>query len=82
MPNVIAHPAIVPSDCRYLRWLAISNGLHFVDVSTVFRGKDLSKLIIYPTDGQPNEKANAIFADGIYDFLTTQRLLGNTEPPL
>jgi hypothetical protein len=49
--------------------IVTEKGLHFIDVTTSFHGTNVSDYKIYAIDSHPNEKANKIFADTIYNYL-------------
>ncbi len=60
---------------EHLREIAEANKLHFLDVSRQFEDLNCLDYMIYPIDYHPNEKAQVIFADRIYDHLWAQSLL-------
>jgi hypothetical protein len=60
---------------KELEKLVIGNGLHFVDVSLPFKGTDVLEYRINPTDGHPNEKANKVFAEQLYNYINKKDLL-------
>lgn len=60
---------------KVLKKLVIESDLNFVDTSLPFKGADLNKYKIYPIDSHPNEAANQIFAEEIYNYLTENRFL-------
>ena len=66
----------LPTDyLEHLREIAEANRLHFLDVSREFEDLNRSDYMIYPIDNHPNDKAQLIFADRIYDHLSQQGLL-------
>jgi hypothetical protein len=58
--------------------LVVNNGLYYLNVSIPFEGEDGNTYSIYLTDRHPNEKANSIFAEQIYDYLNKEDLLEKT----
>ncbi|MFC1783880.1 SGNH/GDSL hydrolase family protein [Planctomycetota bacterium] len=55
--------------------LAAEHGLFFINTGPSFQDTELSQYIIYKIDFHPNAKANAKFAEVIYDYLKEQNLL-------
>lgn len=54
---------------KQLAKMVTSRGIHFIDVSTPFKGKDLAEYVIHPLDPHPNARANRIFAERLYGYL-------------
>ena len=77
VPVVIAVLSNISLPADYLERLgriAAENDFHFLDVSRAFAGLDRSDYMIYPIDYHPNDKAQVIFAEHIYDYLRSQGL--------
>ncbi len=77
VPVVIAVLSNISLPANYLERLgriAAENDFHFLDVSRAFAGLDRSEYMIYPIDYHPNDKAQVIFAEHIYDDLRSQGL--------
>ena len=55
-----------------------SEGLSFLNVTTSFDYKKFAEYKFNIFDGHPNDKANKIFADRIYDYLIENNLLQPT----
>ncbi len=82
-----AHVVVVALDIRplepnllaFLESLAEKHKFWFLDATQAFRNMAASQFCIYQADCHPNEKANQIFADQIYSFLTNLRDQGKIE---
>ena len=64
---------------RKIEKLVVNNGLYYLNGSAPFAGKDINAYSIYKTDRHPNEKANSIFAEQIYDYLNKEKELKELE---
>jgi hypothetical protein len=58
-----------PKRSKPLEEMVVSSGLYFVDLSLPFKGTNVRKYRIYAIDDHPNNKANRIFAEQLYDYL-------------
>ncbi|MBU0678102.1 MAG: SGNH/GDSL hydrolase family protein [Verrucomicrobia bacterium] len=50
-------------------------GIPVLDLFNTFEGRNAADLWVHPTDHHPNEKAHALAADAIFDFLSAQKLV-------
>jgi lysophospholipase L1-like esterase len=80
IPVVLIYLSNQEENYKPIEKLALANGIeHFLDVSSAFRGTNLSDYRILPIDNHPNAKAHQIFADRIYEYLVQKDLL-HTQP--
>ncbi len=76
IPVVLLYLSNQEENYKPIEELALANGIeHFLDVSSAFRGTNLSDYRILPIDNHPNTKAHRIFADRIYEYLVQKDLL-------
>ena len=80
IPVVLIYLSNQEENYKPIEKLALANGIeHFLDVSSAFRGTNLSDYRILPIDNHPNAKAHQIFADRIYEYLVQKDLLRKRE---
>jgi hypothetical protein len=58
-----------------IKKLVLKNNLYYSNTIPAFKDTDLNEMTIYQIDIHPNSRANRIFADAIYNDLTSQSLL-------
>jgi lysophospholipase L1-like esterase len=76
IPVVLVYLSNQEENYKPIEELALANGIeHFLDVSSAFRGTNLSDYRILPIDNHPNAQAHQIFADRIYEYLVQKDLL-------
>ncbi len=76
IPVMLVYLSNQEENYKPIEELALANGIeHFLDVSSAFRGTDLSNYRILPIDNHPNAEAHQIFADRIYEYLVQRGLL-------
>ncbi|MHA7057582.1 SGNH/GDSL hydrolase family protein [Aquimarina sp. M1] len=58
-----------PIRVQQIKELSIRNNLFFLDISILFKEKELSNYIVNELDPHPNGRANLIFAKALKDFI-------------
>ena len=77
IPVVVAYLDNRPVQCDTLEHLVTQNGLYFINVSLRFLHTDFRDYVVHAIDSHPNGKANRIFADSLYEYLTVSGLVGD-----